>query len=161
MRVSADLVLGEFNRTLDDRFRLSLPPELTQPLFGAATEAVLAKERPGCLSLWDSAIAQQNLSAGVHLVTAKMQAGKLEGRWNEVQRLGRLLSTRHATVQLANRGRLLIPESFRGFLGVEPNQPLTIVGAGVCLEIWQPTAWLRYLETEIADFRSIFDKLTS
>ena len=35
--------------------------------------------------------------------------------------LGRLLSTRHRTVQLAGRGRLLIPEGFREFLGVEPN----------------------------------------
>ena len=32
MSTAADLLIGEFSRTLDERFRLSLPPELTRPL---------------------------------------------------------------------------------------------------------------------------------
>ena len=62
------------------------------------------------------------------------------------QRLGRLLSTRHRSVELGARGRLLIPEGFREFLGVEPGGEVLIVGAGVCIEIWNPAKWLGHLE---------------
>jgi len=161
MPPAAELILGEFSRTLDERFRLSLPPELLEPLLGDATTATLAKERPGCLSLWEPVSGKANLEAGVNLVKSKIAAGKLEGRWSEVQRLGRLLSTRQCAVQLANRGRLLIPESFRQFLGVEPNSAITVVGAGVCIEIWNPSAWLLYIEAEMPAFRSVFDQLTA
>ena len=45
-------ILGEFQRTLDERYRLSLPSELADVLTGESTACILAKERPGCLSLW-------------------------------------------------------------------------------------------------------------
>ena len=77
-----------------------------------------------------------------------------------MQLLGRLLSTRHRTVQLAGKGRLLIPEGFREFLGVEPNGEVIILGAAVCIEIWQPAAWLKYLETRMPKFRRLFDQLS-
>ena len=38
---------------------------------------------------------------GWRCVQSRMQAGRLEGKVEEVQLLGRLLSTRHKTVQLA------------------------------------------------------------
>jgi MraZ protein len=54
MHTSAELLIGEFSRTLDDRYRLSLPPELVEPLTAAGGRMVLAKERAGCLSLWSA-----------------------------------------------------------------------------------------------------------
>ena len=71
-----------------------------------------------------------NYDEGVELIKRKMQAGKLEGRIGQVQLLGRLLSTRHKPVQLAGRGRLLIPEGFRQFLGVEPGGEVLVLGPG-------------------------------
>ena len=82
-------------------------------------DCILAKERPGCLSLWSGPLWQARLDEGVELVKQKMRAGKLQERIAEVQLFGRLLSTRHRPVQLAGRGRLVIPEGFREFLGVE------------------------------------------
>src|SRR4051812_35690083 len=114
--------LGEFRRALDERFRLSLPTELIEPLAPTEEDWILTKERPGCLSLWPAAAWQEKLDSGVKLVESKMQLGRLEGRLEEVQLLGRLLSTRHKRVQLAGRGRLVIPEGFREFLGVEAGQ---------------------------------------
>lgn len=154
------LILGEFLRTLDERFRLSLPAELLDPLMQGTAEAILAKERPGALSLWSAAAWKQRLDAGVALVQAKMQAGKLEGRAGEVQSLGRLLSTRHRPVTLAGRGRLVVPEGFREFLAVPPGGEVMLVGAGVCVELWQPQAWLDYVAAEMPGFRQIFDRLT-
>ena len=135
---SQEFILGEFPRTLDERHRLSIPAELAEPLLNDGVECILAKERPGCLSLWNATAWQTKLDQGVGLVKGKMRAGKLEGRLEEVQRLSRLLSTRHKTVQLAGRGRLSIPDGFREFLQVEQGGEVIVVGAGVCVEIWSP-----------------------
>lgn len=156
-----ELIVGEFARSLDERFRLSLPLELVEPLMASHTDAILAKERPGCLSLWNAAAWQGRLDAGVELVRSKMRAGKLEGRLDEVQLLGRLLSTRHRPVQLAGRGRLVIPEGFREFLQVEAGGEVFVVGAGVCVEIWNPRSWLTYVESHMPDFRQLFERLSS
>ena len=47
MTAAASLLIGEFVRTLDERFRLALPPELLDPLLAGGPKIVLAKERAG------------------------------------------------------------------------------------------------------------------
>ncbi len=158
MGQSDRLVLGEVRRTLDDRYRLSLPSPLADPF--QEGPCILAKERPGALSLWRAAEWQAKLADGVRLLEQKLQAGRLQGRTADVQALGRLLSTRHTDVKLAGRGRLLLPEGFREFLGVEPGAEVVVVGAAVCLELWHPAAWLRYLEATMTGFQTMFDQLS-
>src|SRR6516225_11480890 len=109
---------GEFKRVIDDRYRITLPPELAEPITDAEGDVILAKERAGCLSLWRAADWQSRIDDGVGLIRQKMQTGRLEQKWGDVQRLGRLLSTRSRTVRLANRSRLVITEGFREFLEV-------------------------------------------
>lgn len=155
------LITGEYKRTLDDRFRLSLPTEWVDAITDSQGQTILVKERYGCLSLWSAQEWQERIDQGVELIKQKIKAGRLEQRWSEVQRLGRLLSTRQTTLQLANRSRLLIPESFRGFLGVQPNQEVMVVGAVVCLEIWNPEAWLETLKEDMPDFNPLFKELTT
>ena len=89
-----------------------------------------------------------------------METGRMEGRWGDVQRLGRLLSTRHQQVTLAKRSRLLIPESFRSFLGAAAGEDVVIVGAAVCIEIWHPAMWLEVLKAEMPEFGELFKTLT-
>ncbi|PQO26795.1 division/cell wall cluster transcriptional repressor MraZ [Blastopirellula marina] len=158
---SAEFILGEFNRKIDERFRLSIPTELAEPLCEDSADLILVKERPGCLSLWNSKHWQAKLDAGVNLVKAKIDAGRLEGRIADVQMLGRLLSTRHRNVQLAAKGRLLIPEGFREFLGVEAGGEVLIVGAAICVEIWRTDAWLANLEEQMPEFRTLLDALSN
>jgi len=160
MTAPQEFILGEFPRTLDERYRLSIPTELVDPLLASGTDCILAKERPGCLSVWNAATWQQRLDEGVDLVRSKMRSGRLDGRLEDVQRLGRLLSTRHKTVQLAGRGRLSIPEGFREFLAVEQGGEVIVLGAGVCVEVWNPRHWLVYLEERIPEFRNLFDQLS-
>lgn len=156
-----EFILGEFPRTLDERFRVALPTELAAPLIAHGPQCILAKERPGCLSLWNAKSWQNRLDAGVELVKGKMRAGKLEGRLEQVQLLGRLLSTRHKTVELGDRSRLLIPEGFREFLGAEPGTDLLLIGAAVCVEIWTPNSWRTHLEAHMTEFPKLFDELSS
>ncbi len=153
------LILGEAARTLDDRYRLSVPGELVDALAAPSGQCILAKERPGCLSLWSTADWQARLEEGVRLVESKILARRLDGRLDDVQRLGRLLSTRHRPVQLAGRGRLVVPDGFREFLGVEPNGAVMIVGAAVCVEIWHLQRWQEHIGHEMADFRGLLERL--
>ena len=160
MPISSEFIVGEFPRTLDERYRVGIPTELVQLLAAVGGKCILAKEQPGCLSLWNAAGWQEKLDAGVGLIESKIKAGKMEGRIDEVQLLGRLLSTRHREVKLANRSRLLIPEGFREFLGVEPGGDVLIVGAALCVELWRPDAWIAYLEEQMPSFRKLFDELS-
>jgi len=161
MHTSAELLIGEFSRTLDDRYRLSLPPELAEPLAASGGRMVLAKERAGCLSLWSAAVWKPRLDAAVDVVRSKMQAGLLAQRVGQLQDLGRLLSTRHKQVTLGDRGRLVVPEGFREFLAVEPGADLLVVGAAVCVELWQPAAWTAFVTAEMPEFRRRIDELTN
>lgn len=161
MTAAVDLLIGEFVRTLDERFRLAIPPELLEPLLAAGPKLVLAKERAGCLSLWSASLWKPRLDAAVDVVRSKLEAGLLAQRLGQVQELGRLLSTRQQTVSLAGRARLVLPEGFREFLGVEPGGSLMVVGAAVCVELWQPTAWNAYVSSEMPGFRQRIDDLTA
>jgi MraZ protein len=155
----SELILGEATRTVDGRFRLSLPPEMAVLLAADKGDCILAKERPGCLSLWNAATWQSRLDEGVQLVTSKILARRLDGKLDDVQRLGRLLSTRHRPVQLAGRGRLIVPDGFREFLGVEPGGTVMVIGAAVCVEIWEPDRWQAYVGEQMPAFRQLLDTL--
>jgi MraZ protein len=161
MPAAPELLIGEFPRTLDERHRLSLPPELLDPLLASGPRLVLAKERAGCLSLWSAAVWKPRIDAAVDVVRSKLQAGLLTQRVGELQDLGRLLSTRHRVVSLAGRGRLVIPEGFREFLAVEPGAEVLVVGAAVCVELWQPAAWTAFISGEMPGFRRRIDDLTA
>lgn len=151
---------GEESRKLDERFRLSIRPEWADRLTDSESECILAKERPGCLSLWNPAEWNAKFEARVELIEQKFRLGELDRRIDQVQMFGRLLSTRQASVSFAGRGRVVVPDGFRPFLGVEPGGEVLIVGAAVCVEIWNPTAWVKYLDGRIAKFRRLFDHLS-
>jgi len=155
------LWLGEWVRSLDERYRLSLPAEIMELLAPAARECILAKERPGCVSLWNPAQWETSMTSGVNLVANKIYSGRMTGKLRQVQLLGRLLSTRHRKVPIAGRGRIAIPESFRDFLEVEPGADLMVVGAAVCIEIWHPRRWSEHIGQHMPEFGDLFDQLAS
>ena len=159
MPPNREFILGEYRRSVDERFRVSIPNEMADPLTADGKDCILVKERPGSISLWSASGWNDRLTTSVDLIQSKMLAGRLEGRLADVQQLGRLLSTRHRDVQLAGRGRLVIPEGFREFLGVEPGGDVLLVGAAVCIEIWKPEEWIQYLNERMPQFSKLLDEL--
>jgi MraZ protein len=153
------LLLGEFVRTIDDRYRLSLPNEFAEQLADENGNSLLAKERPGCLSLWSAARWQQKHEEDIELLWQKLRTGRLEGQLAEVQAVGRLLSTRQRPLQLAGRARLVVPEGFREFLGVEPGGSVAVIGAAVCIEIWHPQKWSEHVGQQMPEFNTRFEQL--
>lgn len=159
MSTPTAFIQGEVKRAIDDRFRVSLPAEMAQAVTDESGQTIITKERYGCLSLWQAAEWQSRQARGVDVIQSKIDAGAMEQRWSDVQRLGRLLSTRSREVQIANRSRLLIPEGFREFLDVPAGGEVMIVGAVICVEIWNPKAWLETLREDMPDFGSMFKEL--
>lgn len=155
------LILGEATRALDERYRLSIPPELLDVLAASQSDCILAKERLGCLSLWSATNWPARLEESVNIIQSKILARRLDTQLYEVQRLGRLLSTRHRPVKLAGRGRLIVPEGFREFLGVEAGGTVAVLGAAVCVEIWHPEKWHQYLGENMPAFGQLLDQLVS
>lgn len=154
-----EMLLGEFVRVLDDRFRLSLPPELADGIAGEEGHCLLAKERAGCVSLWRSDRWQRKHQEDLELLWQKLRTARLEGRLGEVQAVGRLLSTRQKEIQLAARSRMVIPEGFRELLGVETGGSVMVIGAIVCVELWHPQKWKEQVDEKMPDFRSMFEQL--
>ncbi len=157
---SDTFITGEVKRTLDERHRLTLPQDFAQAVTDEGGDTIVAKERFGCLSLWKASDWQRRIDDGVSILREKISRGRMEQRWSEVQRLGRLLSTRSRTVQLANRSRLTIPEGFREFLGVAGGQDVMVVGAVICVEVWNPDAWLAQLKDDMPEFGPLFKELS-
>jgi len=155
----SDILIGEYPRALDARYRLTLPPALIGPLVADGDTLVLAKERPGCLSLWSAAGWRPRQEAALAVLRSKLDAGLLARRTSAVQELGRLLSTRHREVRLAGRDRLVLPEGFREFLAVDPGGDVLVVGAAVCVELWQPAAWGIFLADAMPQFAARLDDL--
>ena len=109
MEEADDLILGEFPRQLDERFRVSIPQEWVQPLVEADGFCTLAKERPGCLSLWNTRRSQDELDAGMALVRGKFRAGKHQCGTRRCQNLSGRVDT-----PLLHLGHQHLPETGRG-----------------------------------------------
>ena len=161
MTQEKQLILGEFSRKVDDRFRLSLPLEFADLFQPESGDCIIVKERPGCISLWEQKTWQENLDTRIELIQTRLKLGDLNQKMTELQMFGRLLSTRHRPLQMAGRGRLVLPEGFREFLGIEAGKEVMIVGAAICIEIWHPQKWIQYVEGRIPKFSRLLDKLSN
>lgn len=155
------LILGEFSRKLDDRYRLSLPMEFNETFRPESGNCVIVKERAGCVSLWEQTAWQEEMNTRVEIVQRRIQLRDLNRKMSELQAFGRLLSTKARPIQIAERGRLMIPEGFREFLGVEAEKEVMVIGAAVCLEIWHPQKWISYVEGRMPRFRKLLDRLSN
>ncbi len=55
----------------------------------------------------------------------------------------------------------MLPEGFREFLGVDAGGEVLVVGAAVCVELWQPQVWFEYVQESMPEFRQLFDQLSA
>jgi MraZ protein len=160
MTETKKLITGEFSRAVDDRYRLSLPDEFKEVFKPESGKCVIVKEKPGHLSLWEESDWKQFHDDRVELVMQRFNLGDLGKRTAELQRFGRLHSTRSRHIQLKDRARFQLPEGFREFLGIEPKQDVMVIGAVCCIEIWHPQKWIASIEEDIPQYATLLESLS-
>ena len=121
---------GTFDHALDAKNRMTVPAKLRAAF---SDGAFLVKGADRCISLYPSA----TYSA---LVDAALSGlNPLSAQARELNRFFR--SNAHA-VELDSAGRVMISSKLLEHAGIERD--VAVIGAGDCLELWDPSNWATY-----------------
>jgi MraZ protein len=125
-----NLFLGEYDHSLDDRARVTLPRKIRQEITG--TELVLARGYEGCIFGFDKESWERE--AGKHLDTPVTDE---KGR-----QVRRYLFAGAQKVDIDKLGRILVPAQLKehGLIVRE----VKVIGAGDHFEIWDSARWTQY-----------------
>jgi MraZ protein len=120
------MLLGEYDHTLDDKNRLTLPAKLREQL---GDEVVITRGLDGCLAVYSR--------VAFELLAERM--GTLDPFSRETRRMQRYFYTGAPPVELDRQGRMVIPAKLLEELGI--GREVTVAGVYDRLEIWDRAAW--------------------
>lgn len=121
------LFLGEFDHTLDERGRITLPRKIRAEL--GEQEVILARGFDSCIFGFDKASWEKE--AGRQLenpVTDKV-----------ARTIRRYMFAAAEKVEVDKLGRILVPALLKEYAGVKAE--VSIIGAGDHFEIWERSSW--------------------
>jgi len=120
------MFLGEFNHTVDEKGRMTIParfrPELAQGV-------VVTRGLDGCLALYPNAEWEQ--------LAQKVNALPLTDR--RARDFRRFMFGSASEAAPDRQGRVLIPSYLREYAHVDGE--VTVVGMNTYIEIWNPETW--------------------
>ena len=127
-----NLFLGEYDHSLDDRGRVTLPRKIRQVITGE--EIVLARGYEGCIFGFDKSSWEKE--AGKHLDTPVTDEKGREVR--------RYLFAGAEKVGIDKLGRILLPAQLKehGLI----TREVKVIGAGDHFEIWDTARWREYAD---------------
>ena len=126
------LFLGEYDHSLDDRARVTLPRKIRQEI--EDREIVLARGYEGCIFGFDRSSWERE--SAKHLETPVTDEKGREVR--------RYLFAAAEKVEIDKLGRILLPALLKEYAAIE--REVKIVGTGDPFEIWDVTRWNKYAE---------------
>lgn len=123
------MLIGEYEHTLDEKKRVSLPKSFTKEL---GKKMVLTRGLDNCLFLFSA--------SGWEKVAEKLQA--LSFAAADTRGFNRFLLSGAVEVEADSAGRILVPDHHKQFAGLKK----TVVFAGVSdrVEIWDASQWKSY-----------------
>lgn len=127
-----NLFLGEYDHSLDDRGRVTLPRKIRQEITGE--EIVLARGYDGCIFGFDKSSWEKE--AGKHL-----EAPVTDERARQVRRY---LFAGAEKVSVDKLGRILLPVLLKEHASV--THEIKVIGAGDHFEIWDTARWREYVK---------------
>ncbi|HZY66207.1 MAG TPA: division/cell wall cluster transcriptional repressor MraZ [Rubrobacteraceae bacterium] len=136
-------MLGEYEHTLDEKGRLTLPSRL-RPYFDGGI--VVTKGVDRCLFAFppeEWAMFKANIKANADL--------SAKGR-----QLSRMFFSMAFEAGLDRQGRVLIPTKLAQYAGLD--REVTITGVDDRLEIWDSSEWNRYVEGADDSFAEIVEE---
>jgi MraZ protein len=141
-----DLLTGEYNNTLDDKGRISIPAKLRERLAG--NTLVLTKGNESCVWLItpeDWPRVAENLMRSSTLSMKKLDL---------IQR--RFIAPK-VEVEFDKLGRVAVPQSLR--IHAKLNRDCIILGTGRSLEIWDAGEYQAYLNSNEETLRDVLEEL--
>jgi MraZ protein len=120
------MLLGEYDHTLDDKNRLTLPAKLREQL---GDEVVITRGLDGCLAVYSR--------PAFDVLAARM--GTLDPLSKETRTMQRWFFTGAPLVELDKAGRMVIPA--RLLEEFEIGREVTVAGVLDHLEIWDRASW--------------------
>ena len=120
------MLLGEYDHTLDDKNRLTLPAKLREQL---GDEVVISRGLDGCLFV--------HSRAAFEVLADRM--GTLDPFDRDTRRLQRHFFTGAPLAELDKAGRMVIPAKLLEEFGI--GREVTVAGVFDHLEIWDRAAW--------------------
>ncbi len=124
------LFLGEYDHSLDDRARVTLPRKIRQEI--DERDLILAKGFDPCIFGFDRGSWEKE--AAKHLDTPVTDEG---GR-----KLRRYLFSSAEKVEIDKLGRILVPAQLKEYASIAHE--VVIIGAGDHFELWDSTKWKAY-----------------
>jgi MraZ protein len=120
---------GTFEFSLDAKGRLILPARFRNEF--DTRQAYVSAFVGGCLALFPPAQFAKYLA----------RAEAMESRGPEGRHMARVLSALSTDVEFDAQWRITIPPHLREFASLEPNRPVTVLGALNRVELWQAEKW--------------------
>src|SRR5262245_25585194 len=126
-RIIAQMFLGQYQHSLDDKGRLMIPARYRDLL---APGAFITQGFDRCLMVMTESHFNEMYAILNSLNMADQSARQLR----------RLIRSSASSVEVDAVGRILMPQNLRKFLGAT-NGELVLVGQGDYFEVWTPTEW--------------------
>jgi MraZ protein len=138
------MFIGEYIHSVDDKKRLSVPAKFRKDL---GKKAVITLGLNKCLSVYTTKewkVFAEKLS--------KLSMGKTEDRG-----FSRAMLSGAFEVEVDSIGRILIPESLKGYAGLKEKVVLT--GVYNRVEVWDEEAWRIYKAEMVANADTMAEQL--
>jgi MraZ protein len=125
------MLLGEYEHTIDDKNRLTLPAKFREEL---AAGVVVTRGMDGCLYAY---------TRGEWLERFQSRLGGLDPLQPEARKLQRHFFSGAAEAEPDKQGRIMIPGPLLRYAGL--SRDVVVAGVHDHLEIWDREAWRREL----------------
>ena len=121
---------GTFDHTLDAKNRLTVPSKLRTAF---AEGAFLVRSTEKCISLYPSA---------TYSALTEAALSGLNPLHPQARELRRYFHSNASQVELDSAGRVMLSARQLEHAGVDRD--IVVIGAGDCLELWDPSTWAAY-----------------
>jgi MraZ protein len=121
---------GTFDHTLDSKNRLTVPSKLRTAF---AEGAFLVRSTERCISLYPSATYSSLTEAAL---------SGLNPLHPQARELRRYFHSNASQVELDSAGRVMLSARQLEHAGIDRD--VVVIGAGDCLELWDPSTWADY-----------------
>jgi MraZ protein len=121
---------GTFDHTLDSKNRLTVPSKLRTAF---AEGAFLVRSTERCISLYPSATYSSLTEAAL---------SGLNPLHPQARELRRYFHSNASHVELDSAGRVMLSARQLEHAGIDRD--VVVIGAGDCLELWDPSTWADY-----------------